>query len=61
MSLVEARLAACTAGLKHSLTVADIDAGFRRLTETVAQVKSTTVQKVKKTGFSWGGGAVQGA
>jgi uncharacterized protein YegL len=54
-------LAACTAGLKHSLTVADIDAGFRRLTETVAQVKSTTVQKVKKTGFSWGGGAVQGA
>jgi len=31
-------LAPCTAGLKHAVTVADIDAGFRRLTETVAQV-----------------------
>lgn len=54
-------LAPCTAGLKHSLTVADIDAGFRRLTETVAEVRSTTVQKVKKSGFAWGGAPAHGA
>jgi uncharacterized protein YegL len=46
----------CTAALKHCVTVADIDAGFRRLTETVAQVRTTTVQKMKKSAFAWGGG-----
>ena len=54
-------LAPCTAGLKHSFTVDDIDAGFRRLTETVAKIRTTTVQKVKKVGYSWGGGAAKGA
>jgi hypothetical protein len=54
-------LAPCTAELKHSATVADIDAGFRRLTETVAKIRTTTVQKVKKVGYSWGGGAAKGA
>ena len=48
-------LAQCTAGLKHSVTVSDIDAGFRRLTETVAQVRTTTVQQLKKSAFAWGG------
>jgi hypothetical protein len=51
-----AALAPCTDGLKHSTTVADIDAGFRRLTQTVAQIRTTTVQKMKKTAFEYGGG-----
>jgi Mg-chelatase subunit ChlD len=54
-------LAPCSAGLKHSTTVADIDAGFRRLTDTVAQIRTTTVQNVKKTAFAFGGGAIRGA
>jgi uncharacterized protein YegL len=44
----------CLAGLKHAVTVTDIEAGFRRLTETVAEVKTTTVQKLKKSTFEWG-------
>lgn len=44
----------CLAGLKHSVTVTDIEAGFRRLTETVAQVKTMTVQKLKKSTLEWG-------
>ena len=55
-----AALAPCTAGLKHSLTVSDIEAGFRRLTETVADIRTTTVHTVKKSGFAFGGG-VKGA
>ncbi len=55
-------LAPCTDGLKHAVTVADIDAGFRRLNETVAQIKTTTVQSVSKTSFAFGGGgAAKGA
>jgi hypothetical protein len=56
-----AALAPCTAKLKHSVTVEDIDAGFRRLTETVAQVRTTTVQKLKKQGYAYGGGGAKGA
>jgi Mg-chelatase subunit ChlD len=52
-----AALAPCTTGLKHSVTVTDIDAGFRRLTETVAQIRTETVQKVAKSEFAWGGSA----
>jgi len=43
----------CTAGLKHSATVTDIEAGFRRLTETAAEVRTTTVQKLKKSTMEW--------
>jgi hypothetical protein len=53
-------LAPCTSGLKHSVTVSDIDAGFRRLTEQIAQVRTTTVQTVKKSQVAWGGGAAKG-
>lgn len=44
----------CTMGLKHSVTVSDIGAGFRRVTETVAQVRTSSVQKLKKSVFEWG-------
>jgi uncharacterized protein YegL len=53
-------LAPCTSGCKHSVTVSDIDAGFRRLTEQIAQVRTTTVQTVKKSQVAWGGGAAKG-
>jgi uncharacterized protein YegL len=50
-------LAPCTSGCKHSVTVSDIDAGFQCLTEQIAQVRTTTVQMVKRS-VVWGGGHV---
>jgi hypothetical protein len=50
-------LAPCTAKLKNSATVFHIDAGFGRLTESLVQIRPTIVQKVKKVGYLWGGGA----
>jgi uncharacterized protein YegL len=41
----------CTTGLKYSVTVSDIEAGFKRLTETVAQIKTQTVQKLTKVQY----------
>lgn len=47
-------LLSCTAGLKHSVIVSDVCAGFRRVTDTVAVVSTTSVQKMKKSTLEWG-------
>jgi Mg-chelatase subunit ChlD len=46
----------CTRGLETSLTVGNIDAGFRRIQDTIIKVRTVQTHELRKVSYSYGKG-----
>ena len=55
-SAAAAALQPCTQNLAHSLTVNNIDAGFRRIQDTIIRIRTVTTHDLRQASFSYGKG-----